>query len=150
MKNVVFLILLLSVLACKKPAEYVDPDWDKLFLIESRSFSLRFPTQDWKLVNLQGTDSYVGYFERGADKIYFDHGWYNGDINKDSNPKPLYYEETTIDGNKAVIAKQQEENGVLLRAIIYHKDKMNSTALYITKPGNEQEIIRIFKTHRFK
>ncbi|MBA4853815.1 hypothetical protein [Emticicia sp. BO119] len=149
MKNVIFLFLLLAV-ACHKGVEPKDPDWEKMFLIENQSFSLRFPTQDWKLVQLQGTDSYVGYFERGEDKIYFDHGWYNGDISKNSNPKPLYYEETTIDGNKAVIAKQKEDNGVLLRAIIYHRDKMNSTAFYITNPGNEQEIIRIFRTHQFK
>lgn len=149
MKNITFLLLLVSALACKKPAEYVEPDWDKLFLIENKSFSLRFPTQDWKLVNQQGTDSYVGYFERGKDKIYFDHGWYNGTINKDSNPKPLYYEETTIEGHKAVIAKEKQDNGVLLRAIIY-QDNMTSTALSILNPGNEQEIIRIFKTHRFK
>lgn len=149
MKNIVFLLVLLSTLACKKPDEYVEPDWDKMFPIESRSFSLHFPTQDWKLVNLQGTDSYVGYFERGADRIYFDHGWYNGDINKDNNPKPLYYEETTIDGHRAVIAKEKQDNGVLLRAIIY-QDSMTSTALSILNPSNEQEIIRIFKTHRFK
>jgi hypothetical protein len=149
MKNTLFLLLLLSVMACKKSDNYVDPDWDKMFAIENESFSLRFPTQDWKLVPLQGIDSYVGYFERGKDKIYFDYGWYNGKINKDSNPKPLYYEETTIDGHKAVIAKEQDANGILLRAIIY-QDNMTSTALSILNPGNEQEIIRIFKTHRFK
>ncbi|RFS15007.1 hypothetical protein [Emticicia sp. C21] len=149
MKNTVLLLVLLSALACKKPGEYVEPDWNKMFPIESRTFSLRFPTQDWKLVNQQGTDSYVGYFERGADKIYFDYGWYNGTINKDSNPKPLYYEETKIDGHKALIAKQPDGNDILLRAIIY-QDSMTSTALSILNPSNEQEIISIFKTHRFK
>ena len=150
MKTILFLFLILLAAACNKPVEPKDPDWDKLFLIEAESFTLRFPTQDWKLVTLQGTDSYVGYFERGNDKIYFDHGWYNGEINKNSNPKPLYYEETKIDGNKAVIAKQQEDNGVLLRVIIYYKDKRTSTSLSIVNPTNEQEIIRIFRTHRFK
>lgn len=150
MKNITFLFLLLAIAACKKPSESIDPDWDKMFLIENQSFSLRFPTQDWKLVNQQGVDSYVGYYERGADKIYFDHGWYNGDIDKNSNPKPLYYEETKIDGNKAVIAKQQADNGIMLRALIYHKDKRNTTGFYILNPADEQEIIRIFKTHRFK
>lgn len=150
MKNIIFLFLLVAVVACKKPSEPIDPDWDKLFLIEAQSFTLRFPTNDWKLVNQQGTDSYVGYFEKGGDKIYFDHGWYNSDINKNANPKPLYYEEAKIDGNKAVFAKQQEDNGILLRAIIYHPDKRTSTGFYILNPTNDQEIIRVFKTHRFK
>ena len=70
MKAITFLFLLFTIVACNKPAEYIDPEWDKLFPIENQAFSLRFPTQDWKLVPLQGIDSYVGYFERGSDKIY--------------------------------------------------------------------------------
>lgn len=150
MKKLTFLVILLLVGACKKPAEYIDPDLDKMFLYENRSFSLRFPTQEWKLIPMQGTDSYVGIYERGNDKIYFDYGWYNGKIDKNQNPKPVYYEETTINGSKAVIAKVKDDAGELLRAIIYHEDKMNSTALSILNPTNEQEIIRIFRTHQFK
>ena len=150
MKKLISFLALLTLLACNKSVEPKDPEWDKMFPIENQSFSLRFPTQDWKLVPLQGTDSYVGYFERGQDKIYFDHGWYNGNIDKNKNPKPLYYEETTINGSRAVIAKEQEDSGITLRAIIYHEDKRNSTALYSHDPGNEQEIIRIFRTHQFK
>ncbi|RYU93385.1 hypothetical protein [Emticicia agri] len=112
MKAITFLLLLFAIAACNKPAEYIDPEWDKLFPIENPAFSLRFPTQDWKLVPLQGIDSYVGYFERGSDKIYFDHGWYNGDINKDGNPKPLSYEETSINGKRAVIAKEKQDNTI--------------------------------------
>lgn len=149
MKNAIFLFLLMFTAGCKEKVEPRDPEWDKMFPIENQSFSLRFPTQGWQLVPLQGTDSYVGYFERGTDRIYFDYGWYNGDINKNSNPKPLYYEETKINGRKAVIAKEQDNNGIILRTIIY-KDEMNSTALSILNPINEQEIIRIFKTHQFK
>jgi hypothetical protein len=149
MKNIAFLFLLLLV-ACNKSVEPRDPEWDKMFPIENLSFSLRFPTQDWKFVPQLGTDSYVGYFERGTDKIYFDHGWYNGDIDKNKSPKPLYYEETKINGSRAIIAKEQEDNGILLRAIVYHEDKRNSTSLAILNPSNDQEIIRIFRTHQFK
>ena len=149
MKNILIsFFFLLTLVACNKS---VDPQAEAHpFLYENKSFSLRFPTQDWKLVPLQGTDSYVGYYENGMDKIYFDYGWYSGNIDKNKTPKPLSYEETTIDGCKAVIAKEQDEAGVLLRAIIYHKDKMNSTGLSILNPSNEQKIIRIFKTHQFK
>jgi len=148
MKKALFLLLMIAfVSACNKSAE---PDLSKMFLYENRAFSLYFPTQDWKLMPLQGIDSYFGYYEKGNDKIYFDHGWYNGVIDKNANPKPLYYEETRINGNKAVIAKEQGSTGVSLRVIIYHKDKMNSTALSILNPTDEQEIISIFRTHQFK
>lgn len=148
MKKAIFLLLIIAFAgACNKGDE---PDLSKMFLYENRAFSLHFPTQDWKLVPLQGTDSYVGYYGKDNEKIYFDYGWYNGIIDKNASPKPLYYEETSINGNRAVIAKQQESTGVLLRVIIYNKDEMNSTALSILNPTDEKEIIRIFKTHQFK
>lgn len=147
MKKALFLLLTIAVAsACNKGAE---PDLSKMFLYENRAFSLYFPTQDWKLVPLQGTDSYFGYYGKDNEKIYFDYGFYNGIIDKNASPKPLYYEETSINGNKAVIAKQQESTGVLLRVIIYNKDKKNSTALSILNPTNEKEIINIFRTHQF-
>jgi len=151
MKNILLLFIVLSLVACRESVDS-EPDISRMFPVENRSFVLYFPTNDWKLVNQQGTDSYVGYFEKGNDKISFDYGWYNVIVHKDKNPNLISYQETTINGKSAVIAKEKTNKGFVISAIIRkgEEDRYTSTKLYCENPANEQEIIRVFRTHRFK
>ena len=151
MNKILLVLMVLSLVACRESVN-PDPDTSSMFPVENRSFVLYFPTDDWKLVNLQGIDSYVGYFERGGEKISFDYGWYNVIVHKDKNPDLLSYQETTINGKSAVIAKEKTSTGFVISAIIRkgEEDRYTSTKLYCENPKNEQEIIKIFRTHQFK
>ncbi len=151
MKNVKLLFVFLALAACKNSVE-PDVDTSAMYPVENNFFVLYFPTNDWKLVNQQGIDSFVGYFERGNEKIYFDYGWYNVNVNKDNNPNLLSYQQTTINNKSAIIAKEKTSSGVVLSVVIRkgEEDRYTSNKLYIQNPANEKEIIQIFKTHKFK
>jgi hypothetical protein len=114
------------------------------------AFSINFPTADWKLVNQQGTDSYVGYYENGKEKIQFDYGWYSGYADRD---KATYYEEAKLKkcGCNATIFKQSMADGrTKLTALIYKPGMQNKTRLFVFDSEDDKKFIGIFKTHVFK
>lgn len=142
-----FVLLLLMVIALG--CESVLPKKEAISHEMNPKFSLNFPASDWKLVNQQGTDSYVGYYTNGKEKIYFDSGWYGASLSRD---KSLYYEEVNLkkcDCN-AVIAREKTANGTKLTALFFKQGKLDRTTLYVNNPQDEKMFIKIFKTHLFK
>lgn len=138
-----FCLILIFMAGCK-----TDPLIQPAF---NNAFSLDI-TPEWTLVNLQGTDSYVGYYESSAGKINFDFGRVSfksvDEIKKESSV--LYYEETVIDNCEAKIIKEQRTEGMRLSAFIDKRDGAHKTWLYTYNPSSDAKFIGIFKTHRFK
>jgi len=151
MKTLSLFICVLVLLSCNKEKTGVElQEEDFKFKAENIAFSLAFPTDNWKITNLRGTDSYVGCYDNGVDSMFFDYGMYNGRIDKSRYTNPLYIEETTIDNCKALIVKEKNGNQTILSALIYKKNNIQSTALFVRNPKDDQKYIKIFKTHQFK
>lgn len=148
MKHILIVLsLILTVLGC---GTEILPKNEAISHENNKAFSINFPTSDWKLVNQQGIDSYVGYYERGTEKLYFDYGWYGGAANKE---KAAYYEEVKLEkcGCNAIIAKETVIGmGTKLSALIFKENQQNRTKLYVWNPEDDQMFIKIFKTHVFK
>ncbi len=144
------LLILSSILITLACGTEILPKNEAISHEKNPAFSINFPSADWKLVNQQGFDSYVGYYENGKDKIYFDHGWYSGAADKE---KATYYEEVKLKkcGCDAIIAKETVTGvGVKLSALIFKQGKQDRTQLYVWNPEDDEMFIKIFKTHRFK
>jgi hypothetical protein len=109
--------------------------------------------KDWKLVNEQGTDSYVGYYFKAHDTIRFDCGWYGfGTLDEiKAEPNTFHFEEIEIDHCPSKIKGSLVGKNRWWYAFIQKQnDSMTKNVLYIKNPSNESEIIKIFKSHRFK
>ena len=143
-----FLSLIVIVLSCNTESEVL-PKNQAEFHEKNPMFIISFPTTDWKLVNQQGIDSYVGYYDNGTEKIYFDYGRYGRILD---GSKALYYEEFKLKkcACTAVISKESRTNGIVLSALIYKQDKPDRTVLYVWNPEDDEKFISIFKTHLFK
>lgn len=148
MKNSSLILpIIFAILACDAD---ILPKTEAISYEKNPAFSINFPTPGWKLVNQQGIDSYVGYYENGKEKIYFDYGWYNSAVDRQ---KTTYYEEVKLKkcGCKAIIAKETVVGiGTKLSALIFKEDKQNRTRLYVWNPEDDKMFISIFKTHLFK
>lgn len=141
-----FLILILILfLSCKKdnPITYQEP--------VNNAFSLDLP-YGWYLENGHGMDSYVGSYHNATTTIMFDYGRYSSgfDIKNHNKSSILYYEEVLIDGCNAQIVKEDRPDGIRLSAFIGKMDSLNGTWLCTLAPKNDEAIIKIYKSHKFK
>ncbi|MGZ5244499.1 MAG: hypothetical protein ACXWDO_03940 [Bacteroidia bacterium] len=107
---------------------------------------------DWTIINQQGIDSYVGYYQKGTQKISFDFGRFAFEsIDSIKNTSEmLYFEETVINGCDAKIFKEKTTDGIRLSAFIDKRDGEHMTWLYTFYSQDDQTIISIFKSHKFK
>ncbi|MCX6352981.1 MAG: hypothetical protein NTX03_14160 [Bacteroidetes bacterium] len=114
-------------------------------------FSLDLPS-GWHLKNLEGVDTYVGYYQNWWDTISFDCGrmGFKGidDVQKDANT--ISFEELKIDNCDAKIVKKKRYGRTYLTAYIDKRDSIHMNRLYTSNPTDEKKIISIFKTHKFK
>ncbi|MEM9831300.1 MAG: hypothetical protein AAF944_11730 [Bacteroidota bacterium] len=114
-------------------------------------FELRTPL-DWTLEVGQGFDTYVGHFIGPEDEIFFDQGISSfgtlHNIREDDNT--LSFEKTRVNGIPTVITKRNENDSVILFAYFDANDKVRLNKLYSIDPGDEDLVIKIFRTHQFK
>jgi hypothetical protein len=79
--------------------EQTNPDGS--IVIDTGPFDVTLPP-GWDYTPRQGIDSHVGEFNGKGVKIFFDYGWYSGNLNAYEND-PLYAaSHETIDGREAV------------------------------------------------
>lgn len=144
------LLILSSILITLACGTEILPKNEAISHEKNQAFSINFPTADWKLVNQQGFDSYVGYYENGKEKIQFDHGWYS-DLT--IRGKATYREEVKLKkcGCDGVIAKETLGDGrTMLSALIYKQGKQDRTKLFVFNSEDDEKFIKIFKTLIFK
>ena len=84
MKTFTSLLIILVFLSCKKDEENVPTYTNDKFELTAAS--------DWTLVNEQGIDTYVGYYQKEDIKISFDFGSLAyGNIDSIKNTSDLLY-----------------------------------------------------------
>ena len=108
---------------------------------------------DWKLVNEEGIDSYVGYYFKMSDTIRFDFGPYGFETIDDVKVQPntFYMEEIEINNCPGKIVGYQIEGNRWWYAYIQNPNGSGmNNVLYIKNPLIKSEIIKVFKSHRFK
>ncbi|RIJ49945.1 hypothetical protein D1614_04170 [Maribellus luteus] len=144
MKAFTLLLIILVFVACNKDKENVPTYTNDKFELTAAA--------DWTLVNEQGIDTYVGYYQKEDYKIEFDFGYLAyGNIDSIKNtPDLLLFEELLIDGNKAKIVKENRPDGTRLSAYIDKGDEVNKNRLYTFNTSNDQLFIDIVKSHKFK
>ena len=143
MKPVVILLILFAILSCNKDHEISPANINDKFELPAAS--------GWVLINEQGIDTYVGYYKKGKYEIHFDFGFMSfGDIDniKDTHDL-LYYEELTINGDRAKIIKSSTGTGTVLSAFIDKGDGKNKNRLY-TFNTSDPVFMEIVKSHKFK
>ncbi len=144
-RNIVILLSFSVLLSCSrdKPAPVIERN--------NLYFSLSLPS-DWILVNQQGEDTYVGYYESRNDKINFDCGYlaFNTIDDEKQNSTTLYYEEFKIDSADAKIIKEKKTTeGTILSIYIDKRDGIHKARLYVLNSNNDSRFISIFKSFKF-
>lgn len=146
MKAFTILLIAVALASCSKKEEEANPT-----LHTNDQFELS-AAADWKLVNGQGIDTYVGYYQKANYRIAFDYGnlaFDNIDSIKNT-PELIHYEELRIDGNKAKIIKENRSDGARLTAFIDKGDGLAKNRLYTFNTSNDQLFIDVVKSHQFK
>ncbi|RFN58165.1 hypothetical protein [Marixanthomonas ophiurae] len=144
MKPITLLLTILVLVSCNKDDENTSTD---------RNFKFEFTAASgWTLVNEQGEDTYVGYYQKEDYKINFDYGRLAFDkIDSIYNTSDLlYYEELIIDGSRAKITKEDRIDGIRLSAYIDKGDGENKNRIYTFNTSNDQIFINMVKSHKFK
>ncbi len=111
-------------------------------------FSIKIP-KDWKKLEFEGIDSYVGGITNGMDSLTFDYGWYSYDLSHENMEKQLFATET-INGKIALLTKPKEIGNGTLGIYIekaYKKNRFNFLGRNIL---DEQTVLDIFKSIKFK
>ena len=144
MKAFTLFLIILVFVSCNKDEENVPTYTNDKFELTAAS--------DWTLVNGQGIDTYVGYYQKEDYKIEFDFGnLAYGNIDSIKNtPDLLLFEELLIDGNTAKIVKENRTDGTRLSVYIDKGDGVNKNRLYTFNTSNDQLFIDIVKSHKFK
>jgi len=88
-------VIVILVASCKTKRN----EWQTL---DFGVFKLKTPKY-WTIVERQGIDSYVGGLTNGKDSLWFDYGWYSGDIDDELIESHLFAKDT-INGLFARVA----------------------------------------------
>ena len=130
-------------------------DDDLIKLIDAQTFTVNTP-KNWTLIEEQWIDSYVGQIVGSLDAIHFDEGYFSfGSLdNITENSNSILFQKLEIDGITSIIHKESiqynSDNEVVLSVYIDAGDNKRLNWLYVFDPENEELILQIFKTHKFK
>lgn len=100
----------------------------------------------------QGTDTYIGRIMNDEHTIFFDQGFlsFRGLDDIVQNPNTVSLEELNIDGVPSIIHKEKTTEGNSISVYIDAGDNIRMNRLYILQPKNEELVLSILRTHRFK
>lgn len=123
-------------------------------IIESTNFTVNAP-DGWKHIQGVGSDTQVGQIIGNKDTIQYDQGYMNfGSLtNVKENDQTISFQKLSIDGIPAIIKKDKLDGkpyNVVVAAFIDAGDKSHLNQLFAYDPKDEELIIRIFKSHKFK
>lgn len=141
MYNRLITIFLIFIFPCKTESE----GWKTL---DFGSFKLTTPS-NWSIVERKGIDSYVGGLTNGKDNLWFDYGWYSGDVDDDLTETHLYAKDTV--------------NGLFARIVIPSISRKGLIAMHIPRVKGDDKfsiygydisttdtILKIFKSIVFE
>ncbi|HEC64842.1 MAG TPA: hypothetical protein ENI23_06095 [bacterium] len=122
-------------------------NWEKII---TEKFTLYAPP-DWKYLQKQGIDSYVGEIKNSTSSISFDYGWYSNPL--DSYNDDPYYSVTheKIDGYEAKIIRPIELTNENFAGLFIDLDgitKLNLSGSNLTK-DQIAIVLEIFRTLEF-
>ena len=125
--------------------------------IEIGEYVFDFPA-DFKKVEMQGIDSYIGHVVGDSIKFYFDYGWYSNSLNEPELSMQFYVEKDSSNNlyRKILVPKETVKGitGIHVKRIptgIEEKDLNSLTMTADSLNENQQELAkRIFKTVRLK
>lgn len=93
---------LIDVYAAGVPVAIQEEHPDGSFTIDTGPFDVTLP-EGWSYIPRQGTDSFVGEFRKNGVDIFFDYGWYNGDLTEYEDDPAYAFSHETIDERDAVV-----------------------------------------------
>ena len=139
MKYSLVIILFLSILSCNTKVERV---------ADFGAFQITLP-KGWNKYKLKGIDSYVGGITNGIDSLSFDYGWYSYDFQYEDNEKQVFATDT-INGKIALFTKPKQAGSGMIGIYIEKAYEKNDFNLIGQNIINEDLILKIFKSVRFK
>ncbi len=146
-----FLLLVFS--ACNNSSEQ-NPELTKE--LDILSFTVNTP-DDWDWQQDQGIDTFIGRITNNTETIFFDMGLLSfGELeNVVEDERTLSFQNLTIDGVSAKIVKERTHEGdnsgeTRLSAYIDAGDRVHLNRLFVFDPKDEELILDIFKSHKFK
>jgi hypothetical protein len=153
MKHIRLSLLLLPFLV--STGCLVDNGFDKFpKRIEARTFTVNTP-HDWYLYEDSGIDTYVGRIAGPEDTIYFDQGYLSfgslENIYEDENT--LFFRRLKIDGVPSILHKEKriaDSGDIRLSIYIDAGDENRLNRMYVYDTKDEEKVIRIFRSHKFK
>ena len=113
-----------------------------------RAFAIELPT-DWRKIEFNGIDSYVGGITNGIDSLTFDYGWYSYSLTEE-NKKSQLFATDTINGKIAYLTKPKITGNGTIGIYIEKAFKENRFNLIGKDIENEELILDIFKSIKFK
>ena len=150
-KSSVFLLPIFLLIGCKAENEF-DTFPQR---IDARTFSVHTP-QNWNLYEDSGIDTYVGRITGPSDIIYFDQGYlsFGGLENVNEGEHTLLFQRLEIDQVPSILHKERRvgdsDGDVRLSVYIDAGDEKKLNRLYVFDPEDEEQIIKIFRSHKFK
>ena len=117
-------------------------------IIDFKAFEIKVP-ENWRKIELNGIDSYVGGITNGIDKLTFDYGMYSYDFNSENKASQLFATDT-INGKVALITKPKKAGKGTLGIYIENAYNQNKFNLIGKNINDEKTILNIFKTLKFK
>jgi hypothetical protein len=105
--------------------------------------------ENWKKIEFDGIDSYVGGITNGTDSLTFDYGWYSYDLSYENGEKQLFATDT-INGKIALITKPRKVGNGTIGLYIEKAYKKNHFNLLGKNISDEKTVFDIFKSIKFK
>ena len=116
--------------------------------IEFGAFEMTIP-YNWEKIKFKGIDSYVGGITNGIDSLTFDYGWYSYDFKYENGETQLFATDT-INGKITLFTKPKNIGNGTIGIYIEKAFKNNRFNLIGHNINNENEILGIFKSIKFK
>ncbi len=136
--------------------QQVNPDGS--IVIDTGPFDVTLPP-GWDYTPRQGMDSFVGEFNGHGIKIFFDYGWYSGNLDAyEGNPQYTVSHET-IDGREAVVvAPRGSRSGFTAASILVEDHTGPNTFIRTTillqaddvPSSRRAEVLSIYRSLRFE
>jgi hypothetical protein len=134
-------VIVILVASCKTKRN----EWQTL---DFGVFKLKTPT-NWTIVERQGIDSYVGGLTNGKDSLWFDYGWYSGDIDDELIETHLFAKDTVNGLFARVATPSKTGKGVIAMHIPKVKGDDKFT-IYGHNVSNSDTVLKIFKSITFE
>jgi hypothetical protein len=140
-----YLFLLVLVFFYTSCSDKPQTEWKKLdFLV----FTLDAPS-DWKIIEKQCIDSYIGGLTDGNDTLIFDIGWYSTEVGEEE-PEMHKFVIDTINGKAAnIVIPKMDGKGVIAMSIPNLKDNRTHFWLGGRNIRGSTLVLKMFKSVQF-